>query len=407
MGKKKAEYPDDPVTAFSVAVYRSDLAAMRRFLRQEPRAIDKLAKARLPEWIVCEAAKKSTPEALRLLIELGADVNQQDSNENTGLCFAIRRDRYEIAKMLLEFGADPDLGFPLREVAVNMDENADRVAMARLLLDAGADVNQAKLAWGKSLRSALSWALACGHEELAAFLRSRGAELPGALSAGGASASREGEAEDYIDYGEKILAHFAKHRGRPEPGAIREIVPSSDPPVDVHYIPFDEKNDRPACLFTVGLSRRKMAVPAGAEAYPLAELFVKLPRDWPAPRAALKDPRYSWPIRWLRKIAAYPREHHTWLGAEWTVLANDDPPEPLGEGTQFTAWAMLSPDDKEHVVKVSKKVRIQLYHLFPLYTEEYLLERREGFEGLLERFDKHPEVSRAIVVSRPNVALEE
>jgi hypothetical protein len=106
----------------------------------------------------------------------------------------------------------------------------------------------------------------------------------------------------------------------------------------------------------------------------------------------------------LRKIAAYPHANHTWLGARWTVLANEDPPQPLGPGTNFTAWLMASPQSKQMVVKCKDGSNIQLYQLFPLYTEEYLLERREGADKLMERFTQHG-LPEHIDVNRLNVAL--
>ncbi len=173
-------YPPDPVLAFWVALVRRDLDAMRKFAQGQPDLFPKLREQN--KWVVCDAARRSSPEATRLLIELGAPINQQDSNGLTGLWCAVVRGRYEVAKVVLECGADPNLACPI--VSVARDKVEDPVAMAKLLLDHGADINQPLIVEGLPPRTALSEAIEEGRTDLVRFLESRGAKLPGALPGG-------------------------------------------------------------------------------------------------------------------------------------------------------------------------------------------------------------------------------
>jgi hypothetical protein len=394
------KYPADRVTAFELAaVYRSDVDAMHRFFQEDPDVFRKLRERK--DRVFCDATRESSIATIKTLITLGADVNEQDSNGNSALCLAVRRDRYKVAKMLLECGADADLDCPL--FRVGCFDLKDPIAMAKLLLDFGADINQPYLVEGWPPRNVLSEAMEKGRTKLVDFLESRGAKLPGDEDA---AEHPKGPTPEPAagDYSADILSHFRTHFGQPDKRVIREIVPTSEYPVVIHYIPPSaNQQDSEAVLFTVGLHQFAMSVPAGAERFCRAELMLRLHKSWPPPQKAVKDRRWAWPIQWLRKIARYPVENNTWLGAEWTVLTEEEPPQPVGPGTTFTAWLLTSLPGKEDVVKCKDGTTIQIYHLFPLYTEEYYYERKHGVEALMTLFIEH-ETQMHIDPNRPNVA---
>jgi hypothetical protein len=168
------DYPSDTLIAFRKALYYSDTEAMRRFASQTSDLFPRLLADH--NWVVCDAAKKSSPEAVRVLIELGAEIDQQDSNGFTGLCWAVARENYDNAKMLLECGANPDVGCPIFSVATQ--NLRDPIAMAQLLLDHGADINQLFLVEGLPPRNVLSESVQTGLTNLVEFLKSRHAKLP-------------------------------------------------------------------------------------------------------------------------------------------------------------------------------------------------------------------------------------
>jgi hypothetical protein len=382
----------DPAVEFWIAIRDSDEDAMREIARAEPDLWRKLRDKK--ERIVCEAAKRSSPEAVRTLIDLGADIDEQDSNQYTGLSWAVAWDRYDIAKVLLECGANANLDTPIFQVA-NSQGIRDRIAMAKLLLDHGADINQPFLVTNLPPRTALSAAIENGHKELVEFLKSRGAKLP---PAGGKSVRPQPAGPG--DHTNDVVAHFRKHFGKPDRKVIQEIVPTTEHPVVVHHIPPSaQRPDR--VLFTTGLSSADLKVPKGAEAYRRAELMVMLPDSWPAPPEAIKDPKWAWPIQWMRQIAAFVQDNNEWLGPGFTVLSEYDPPKPLAKGINFTAWLLVSPESDESVVKCKDGTIIHIYLMIPLYRDEYQFERAHGANKLLNRIVKH-KVPEHIDVTRPS-----
>lgn len=389
------DYPDNRLIAFRKALHHSDIDAMKKFASEEPELFRKLR-----EWnerVVCDAARDSSPSAIRALIELGADVNEQQQNGDSALCVAVIFDRPEAAAALLESGADANLNCPLFNVACQ--RVSDRVRMARLLLDHGADVNQPYLVEGLPPRNVLSEAIGRGHSELVEFLKSRGAILPNEQP-GAREPARGAVAPG--DYAPEIVSHFRKHYGEPEERAIREIVPTSNNPVAVHYIPLTAEGN-PSVLFTTGLSRVDLPVPRGAEQYRRAELMLELDKSWPRPEKALESPHSAWPIQWLRKIANYAASSGNWLGAGFTTLVDEDPPKPLAPGLKFTAWLLASLQSDDSVIHCSDGTRIQIYQLFPLYNEEYLYAREHGTEALMSLFVEQ-RIRTYIDLKRPNVA---
>ncbi len=389
--------PQDRAAVFRVAVLQSDVPAMRRYVAEEPEIFAKLVARK--ERIVGDAAKGSTPEAVRALIELGADIDEIDSNETTGLAWAVMKERPDVARVLLELGADPNLGCPLFNVACQ--DLDDPIAMAKLLLEHKVDINQPFLVEGLPPRNVLSEAIAEEKTELVKFLKSQGAKLPAARPA--AKAGKASTADATGDYRTDILSHFRKRYGQPEKRSLREIVPTSEHPVAVHSIPPAANRDKTGVLFTVGLSQFEMPVPKGSGAHRRAELMVELGPMWPPLEKAYKDPRWAWPIQWLRKIAAYPVNARTWLGTRFTVLTEHEPPQPLGPKTKFTSWLLTALPDKDSVVSCRDGTKIQIYQLFPLFSEEHQYERKHGVDALLSLFVKH-DIQMSIDPNRRNVA---
>jgi hypothetical protein len=373
-------YPLDPVNAFEIAVlYRSDVDAMRRYAAEEPALFAKLREQK--QLLVCDASKRrTTPDAIKTLIELGADVNERDSNGYTGLCWAVTYGRYDVAKALLESGADPNLDCPLFRV---VDEDVkDSIAMAKLLLDHGADINHPFEVEDLSPRTVLTAAMDSKRTDLIEFLKSRGAKLPGDAAAKKPTQAPKASAE-HGSYSADILAHLRKHFGKPEKKVVREVAPTSDQPVLVGCVPPSEKNTDSAVLFTIGLSQVEMPAPRGSEQFRRAELMLRIPTDWPTPDLLIKDAKRAWPILWMRKIAAYVANSGEWLGGPLTTFAEDDPPSPLAPGVKFTSWLLVAFPTKDTVVRCKDGATIQFYQLFPLYSEEYRYARKRGADRLM------------------------
>jgi ankyrin repeat protein len=120
------------------------------------------------------AAHFGRVEAMRLLIERGADVHARSSNEmnNTPLHAAAAGGRTEAATELLERRADPDARQHGGWAALHSAAQSGRLELARVLLDRGAAASPRT----DEGVTPLDLAEEKGHREVAALLRERGAE---------------------------------------------------------------------------------------------------------------------------------------------------------------------------------------------------------------------------------------
>ena len=127
------------------------------------------------------AAAAGHEEVVRVLLAAGADPNAQAPGDGSALIAAAHEGQVEVARLLLAAGAEVEL-------VVDGDENAliqaawqGELEMVRLLLDAGADPN-ARVVANRSdehpagvLRTPLRMAHRGGHEAVERLLRERGA----------------------------------------------------------------------------------------------------------------------------------------------------------------------------------------------------------------------------------------
>ena len=123
---------------------------------------------------------------------------------------------------------------------------------------------------------------------------------------------------------------------------------------------------------------------------------MQLPADWEY--LEIEDPRYGWPIHWLRANAQYPHHHNTWLGGPVCLIANDDPPQPLAPDTALTTLLLLA----EHHFRGEDGRIVRLYRMLPLHTSERQYEMEHGAEALMNALDAGG-VSFVVDPNRPSV----
>ena len=358
-----------------------------------------------PEWISGEhcgdtwlghASMSDSVEMIQFLISLGCDVNQLRKGRGSRrvLNNAIGNASIEVAQAMLEAGADANAGLPI--LGAVLCDRGDARERVQLLEQYGANLHVVYPFGPDSVpMTPLGLATVYGLDDVVEYLRSRGARLPSEYSPQEIAAylgesepiaenapSQTGSAEQDVSptYAAQTLAYFTEHFGPVDPLSLIEIVPS-EPQVTVHFIPADASR-KCVTLFTTGLAEVEMKAPddEGAADFRHAELFLQLPADWKY--RAYEDPRYAWPIHWLRTIARYPVAADAWLGGPATIFAAG---EPLGAGLRFDSWLLMA----ERKYSAEDGRTVQLYRLTPLYPEERELEEREGIGALLRAFDKH------------------
>lgn len=122
---------------------------------------------------LCEAAICGRDDAVRVLLDKGADVDAKVPNN--ALCLAVKHRHENTAQMLIHAGADINVkgeqsnGSPLHEAVINGHEE-----IVRILIDSGADVN----AQGAANRGSLLFEAASeGHEKIIQILVDAGADV--------------------------------------------------------------------------------------------------------------------------------------------------------------------------------------------------------------------------------------
>jgi hypothetical protein len=369
------------------ALDERNVSAVRSLLAQH---LDELKQKGWFSSLFYCAARRDYVEMLPIFVEFGADINAPDDRfgepSPEGVIYtAACAGAVNAVRWLVEHGAkvNHQVDGVTRCVALTGACCDGHLEVVKLLVErGGADVNAV---WMR--RNALSDAMMYGHKEVAAYLRSRGALEPWQLAAG------------QPPHRDAVLAHVERHLGKPQPLSLQEIVPG-DPPVSIHVVPMLGR----LALVTDGMSSRAMTVPPGAEAYRFAELVMYLPPGWPLGAEALGDPNHAWPIHWLRRIARYPHEHHTWLGAPSAIIANGEPPEPLAPNTRLSCLFVTTQQSDFGWLTLPDGRRVAFYSVHPLYTEERDLEKQKGVEYLVGLFQKH-NISTVVDVHRPNLAL--
>ncbi|RSK46326.1 suppressor of fused domain protein [Hymenobacter perfusus] len=205
---------------------------------------------------------------------------------------------------------------------------------------------------------------------------------------------------------EAISRHIEQHIG-PVTGVFHELI-SDKVHLDVHIVA--PTKDFPFyTLVTSGMSDLPMTVPADAESSAYAELCILLPSTWPLSDVGQADSTPTdeayWPIGWMKFIARFPHEYHTWLGSGHTI-PNGEQAEPYAADTKLGCMLLLpsiSLPEEFRELRVTDEKTIHFYCLYPIYKEEMELKMKKGVDALLDKFDEVG-ISDVIDVARPNVA---
>lgn len=214
-------------------------------------------------------------------------------------------------------------------------------------------------------------------------------------------------------YREEIAEHINKVYPctAKEPFVFRELV-SHIVHIDVNIIPPDGDRDY-YVLWTSGMSDLPMSLPDGAynkTEYDRAELLMYLPGDWQFGKIGENGvgvpEEYFWPIHWIKFLARFPHEYHTWLGVGHT-LPNTADYDPLGKGTQMQGFFFLPPIPLGpaypgvDTLVCKDGTKINFLWAIPVYREEIEYKLEEGFEPMLDLLTEK-QLPRVLDPKRPN-----
>ncbi|MGI9625898.1 MAG: ankyrin repeat domain-containing protein [Longimicrobiales bacterium] len=132
--------------------------------------------AAAPEAPVADAAMRQDGDAIRLLLEQGADVNQPQGDGMTALHWAARNNDSALAGTLIDAGASVDAGTRIgRYTPLHMASEVAAADVVSLLLGAGADPGVQTEGVGGA--TPLHFAAASGSAEAIALLAGAGADV--------------------------------------------------------------------------------------------------------------------------------------------------------------------------------------------------------------------------------------
>src|SRR5262245_40768438 len=171
-----------------------------------------------------------------------------------------------------------------------------------------------------------------------------------------------------------------------------------DPMVTICRVPGNEQ-DQEQMLFTVGLSDRRLAT--AWEEFACGELKLTLSPHWPFSESALADPRWNWPVEWLKRIVMDLRQRDRWPAEP--VLFPNGGPVPFFPGTKLCCWLCLRSQGGS--IQIPDCRWVDFHGLFPIYAEEMQLVRKRGHEPLVARFQSR-DLPTYVDPDRPNVAWD-
>jgi hypothetical protein len=365
------------------AVRNDDAKTVSALLTRRP---DLLHSGSPQSWLH-QAAEKGHLETVKVLVQHGLDVNALGQISERGALYEALGDVHvDVTRWLLEHGAKQEwiINGKVR-AALETAVGDGNLEIIRLLVEHGGNVNHV---WdGTSILWRAVW---MGYKDVIRYLLDKGAKMPWQLPGGALR-----------DPLRDVVEHVAEHFGKPNEKSL-ELESPAGLPLYAHSFPPAGKR-KCVTLVTSGMSARPLNTPPDEIAYQFAELYMHLPADWPTDLKTLqKKTEAKWPFELLGRLANQPHLEKDWLGGPFAVVANGEPPAPLGKGVTFTA-ALLSTSDSE-LERFSRGGRItHLYLVTPIYTEEYGLVRKDGPEALIKLFKKH-KISQTYDPKRPNVA---
>lgn len=340
------------------------------------------------------AASKGQLEVLQRLILLGLDINVLSGvSQKTALSSAASGGQREIVEYLISQGAELDTSAPEKNPLFGAIYGG-HPDIVRLLLASGIDAHAVYFGASARPRNALSFAIDRGQAEIESLLGSAGCVLPPPPAP-----------PTIPEAHQQIIAVLSEMFGPVDSLALHTNLPVDDMVHSAIHVIHPNERHRCLTLFTTGMSDKPMKVPPGQTQYQYAELIMHLPADWPIPHESDRSTEAWWPIQWLRQIAYYPHESETWLGGQYTILSNEEPPQPFAANTPFSCLLLIADFAGWSPVQRDGKP-VHFYTLVPLYAEERDYERQHGLMKLLESFEQNG-VTTVADNARKNVALGE
>ncbi|QDU75685.1 Ankyrin repeats (3 copies) [Bremerella volcania] len=354
------------------AIRANDIGVLATIFREYPEI--KTYESAVGPWL-CAAARRNRPLVVKWLLDQGTDINSRKENtQQSALCLAVYGQASEVIDLLLERGAELDrTSIECDPLIAAVQEND--LEIARKLLKHGADPHFTYALDLGETRSPLSYAEELGFIEMAQLLREHGGEVAAATLLPTREEQRKRLLEAICtglgNANQEVIDQFTSEGGDLTV-TIELLSPSST-------FPFHT-------LVTNGLCEINCYTPEFSQRRTRLELMIHLPFTWSLTEQRYQQPRYTWPIQWLKDLVAGIVDGDIILRSPQSIISNDDPPQPLGEGTEQTCWLVLADLAEYSPIAIDPIGDVHLCTLLPIYTEERDFEKQHGIAALVEKF---------------------
>ncbi|MDR3108866.1 MAG: ankyrin repeat domain-containing protein [Planctomycetaceae bacterium] len=280
------------------------------------------------------AAEHNNVKAVKIFLDAGfsPDACQKDRPKLSPLYKAVYGNAIDVINLLLDAGADIHKGAIDNSASyLTSAANGNNLPLVKFFYEHGVDINAEYTIEGVRF-NALKWAVLNGYDEIAAYLKSKGAVWI------------EDEPGDPSTPEESMLQFLSeKFKSKPLPICLSEIVPASVP-LNVHIFPPAKRKRNTTIFVTAGLSDWFLIVPDDKMKYRFAEYILEMPGEWSVSKEALQDEHNLWVINWLKAIGRYPHENQTYYGEEATITTEQIPHLKTPDGDDTYAEVKYDPD---------------------------------------------------------------
>lgn len=178
-----------------------------------------------------------------------------------------------------------------------------------------------------------------------------------------------------------ILSHLEKRFG-----AHRVSVIPAKNEEDIDLIRLDLELRFPVTVvMTYRLSNYKMEVPENFKERSFNEIYFCLPSYWDW--NALEDEKFSWPFKWIQKLAKHVVEKNTWYGPGHT-FANGNPPESLSSSMKPNHLMLVDPillEDYLQPIETPEK-KVHFLGITPLFEREFDQKNSKGYHKFIRKY---------------------
>jgi hypothetical protein len=324
-------------------------------------------------WLY-SAARNGSIELIEFLLQSGHSPDEQDGGRiaQSAITAAAGEASKRSLQLLLSAGASLKVD-SLDDNPLIRSIQKFSLECVQLLVDAGIDIHKTYTLEDGRLRNALEFAVSRGCTDIADYLRSEGAVMPGE--------NAKPQSRLYDQLNSKPLAWFQTDTPK-SAGSIG--LGKNFGQAELRWFDMSSMDHPFLTLFTLGLSEHLLATPAFGTVEARVELMMHLPFTWPMDGEYAQDPQFQWPLNWIRTLPQHILSGSIPLPGTHVIISNDEPPVPLGPGTEQTSLLLIADFYQCFPIETSEGQKIHFYHVVPLYTEERDFEKANGMQPLLE-----------------------